>query len=1042
MQTLLVMTANRSGIKVQGMTISALNFLFLSALNPLQFMKHRRRNLVLWLVSFVIGSLLSIPASAQDEVLESTNPPSVKWKQINTQHFRVIFPSGFDVQGQRVANTLEFIHDPEAKSLGSSPRKISVILQNQSSVSNAFVSILPRRSEFYTMPSQDYNFLGTNDWLDLLASHEYRHIVQYQHATRGFNRLFYYLFGAPTLAGMAQVAAPQWFWEGDAVATETAFTRSGRGKIPNFNLLFKTNLLEGRTFNYHKQYLRSYKHFIPDHYVLGYNMVSYLRKKTNDPQIWGKITARSWNVPFIPFAFSNAIKKESGRYVTRLYKEMAGDLRSQWQADINKLQLTSFDRMDVNRRRAYTDYSFPQPTDAGVIVIKSGIGNIQEFVFADKNHGHIFTPGYVNDSGMISAQGSLVAWTEYGYDPRWTVKNYSLIKVYSLETRKRYVIGGRKTRYTSAAVSPDEKNIAAVSTGTDYNTKVVVLSFPEGKIIKEFANPENEFYSMPRWSDDGKSIVILKTSPKGRKIVLLDFNSGEEKDVTLYSEENVGYPVKFGNYVLFNSPVTGIDNIFAIDLATNTRYQVTESKYGAYNPAVSRDGTTLYYNDQSRDGLDVAHTLFNPAMWKASTVTEQNNASYQHLVEQEGHPNLTGQVPQQQRPVAGYSKLKGIINPYSWGFYADNTLARANIGITSQDIISTTKLTAGYTFDINERTAAWKATASYQALLAIIDVSGSLSNRSVNEGNAYFYKYANGKYTSELKQVKFNWQEQTVQGGLRIPLTLTQSRFATNVTVANSVGLTRILKFENSVNGGGRSIPTGITSDTLAQRNYNFFDYADEGHLVFNNASLSAYRLMKRSRRDINSKWGQKLTVEHYSTPFGGNYQGALLAVTGIGYFPGLFRHHSLWGYAAFQTTQATHQPDNYIFRNQIPLPRGLSLGRFEQFTTLSANYTLPVWYPDIAIGPLLNIQRLRANVFYDYGFGSRRTGTDYSKEYAIKDPKFYPLTAWYASTGIEAKVDFNVMRFLPQLNLGVRYSYGIQPSATRFEVLVGAINF
>ena len=91
--------------------------------------------------------------------------------------------------------------------------------------------------------------------------------------------LIYYLFGSTGLTGMAHAAAPQWFWEGDAVATETAFTRSGRGRIPNFNLVFKTNLLEGRTFNYHKQYLRSYKHNIPDYYVLGYNMVSYLQKE-------------------------------------------------------------------------------------------------------------------------------------------------------------------------------------------------------------------------------------------------------------------------------------------------------------------------------------------------------------------------------------------------------------------------------------------------------------------------------------------------------------------------------------------------------------------------------------------------------------------------------------------------------------------------------------------------------------------------------------------------------------------------------------------
>src|SRR5688572_2569449 len=290
--------------------------------------------------------ILSFSQCGWAQVVFENNPTSISWQQINTYHFRILFPKGFDIQALRMANTLERIRKAESRTLGSEPRRISVILQNQSAESNGFVSILPRRSEFYTMPPQDYNFLGTNDWLDLLASHEYRHIVQYKHATRGFNRVIYYLFGSTGLSGMAQAAAPQWFWEGDAVATETAFTRSGRGRIPNFNLLFKTNFLEGRTFNYHKQYLRSYKHNIPDFYVLGYNMVSYLRKRTNDPEIWGKITARSWNVPFIPFAFSNAIHKETGLYVTDLYKEMVNDFKKEWQEEANILQISQFERIN------------------------------------------------------------------------------------------------------------------------------------------------------------------------------------------------------------------------------------------------------------------------------------------------------------------------------------------------------------------------------------------------------------------------------------------------------------------------------------------------------------------------------------------------------------------------------------------------------------------------------------------------------------------------------------------------------------------------
>ena len=147
------------------------------------------------------------------------NNPHLKWRQLKTENFRVLYPVGFEVQAQRMANTLEHIRTPEAKTMGPEPGKISIILQNQSSISNGFVSITPRRSEFFGMPSQNYNFLGNNDWLDLLATHEYRHIVQFQHANRGFNKALYYLFGGSTLAAMSYVAVPQCFWEGDAVAT-------------------------------------------------------------------------------------------------------------------------------------------------------------------------------------------------------------------------------------------------------------------------------------------------------------------------------------------------------------------------------------------------------------------------------------------------------------------------------------------------------------------------------------------------------------------------------------------------------------------------------------------------------------------------------------------------------------------------------------------------------------------------------------------------------------------------------------------------------
>jgi hypothetical protein len=978
-------------------------------------------------------TFLCLNSFAQEATVNENNPPSLKWYQLNTPHFRVLYPLGFETQAQRMANTLEHIHEPESKTMGASPRKISVVLQNQSSISNGFVSITPRRSEFYAMPSQNYNFVGNNDWLNLLATHEYRHMVQFQHAKRGFNKLVYYAFGNNALSAMAYVAAPQWFWEGDAVATETAFTQAGRGRIPNFDLVFRTNLMEGRTFNYQKQYLRSYKHNIPDHYKLGFHMVSYLRKRTNNPEVWENITKRSWNVPFIPFAFSSAIKKESGLYVNGLYREMAADLKKQWQAQLDTTVLTSFEKVNPRTTKAYTDYRFPQELEDGSILVeKSGIGDIETLVtIKNGQEKKIYTQGIVNDAAMLSATNSRVVWNEFRFDPRWRVKTFSTIVGYDLGSKTKRVIA-KKGRYASAAISPDGYQVATVETKTDYQTKLVVLDYLSGKVVKEFDNPTNDFISMPRWSGDGKEIIALKTNKQGKAITRFNLELGTEKNLTEFTDENIGHPVPHGKYILYNSPISGIDNIYALDIETNQRFQITSSKYAAYNPCVSRDRKTIYYNEQGKDGMDVVKIAFDPSTWKLWTRKIQPSTFFNHLVEQEGMPNLLSTIPDSTFKAKKYSRLKGIINPHSWGAYFDNTLTNVNVGVTSRDVLSTTTINAGYNYDLNERTGALKATVSYQALFPIIDVSFTKSNRQVNEGSIPITIKKGNITTQEARNLTYKWDEQNIEAGLRIPLVLTRSKFISGFSIGNAVGVTQVSNFNNTINGSSRIIPSSVRNDTIIGYYPSLFIYQGNGNLVYNHFTLSYYSLMKKSTRDINSKKGYAVFLDAYNTPFGGKYYGAQFSIYSLLYYRGFFKHDSFWGYTAYQYRSmdlSNKDGQNYQFRNRIPLPRGVSIfSTLQNFNSYSWNYTIPIWYPDINLGPIINFQRVRLNAFYDYATGNGYFGSPTSQE--------------YASFGGEIKFDINVMRLLPQFNFGFRYSVGLKPSVSLFEVLIGTFNF
>ena len=169
--------------------------------------------------------------------------------------------------------------------------------------------------------------------------------------------------------------------------------------------------------------------------------------------------------------------------------------------------------MNSRKSKAYTDYLYPQALrDGGVVAMKRGIGDIEKFVVLKNGREEKqFTPGFVNDAGMLSVADSKIVWSEYGYDPRWGVRNYSLVKVYDMAADMRWVVGGKHERLSGAALSPDGKRIVAIRSGNDYRNSLLILDVYTGKKLNYYSAPDDEFYSMPRWSDDGEKIVFLKT---------------------------------------------------------------------------------------------------------------------------------------------------------------------------------------------------------------------------------------------------------------------------------------------------------------------------------------------------------------------------------------------------------------------------------------------------------------------------------------------------------------------------------------------------
>jgi hypothetical protein len=145
--------------------------------------------------------------------------------------------------------------------------------------------LAPFRSEFFLTPEQNSFDIGSLPWPQQLAIHEFRHVQQYNNFNVGFRVFLHILFGEGGQALGNDLSVPNWFFEGDAVFNETHVSEQGRGALPYFFNGYRALWAADKNYSYMKLRNGSYRDFTPDHYPLGYMLVSYGREKYGDEHL-------------------------------------------------------------------------------------------------------------------------------------------------------------------------------------------------------------------------------------------------------------------------------------------------------------------------------------------------------------------------------------------------------------------------------------------------------------------------------------------------------------------------------------------------------------------------------------------------------------------------------------------------------------------------------------------------------------------------------------------------------------------------------------
>ncbi|HEX8657535.1 MAG TPA: hypothetical protein VF690_08380 [Hymenobacter sp.] len=923
------------------------------------------------------------PTHAQSLPVLSQNPPSLRWHEVRTPHFRVLYAGDLDSAAQRTAARLEQLHGPGVATLGVSPRPIGVVLQSQTTVSNGFVTFLPRHAEFFTTPQQGLG-LGTVDWLDGLAVHEYRHVGQFEKARQGVGRVLGPLFGDGAL-GVAAVGVPQWFFEGDAVGTETALTRSGRGRIPNFGLGLRANLLAGRRYSYQKAANGSFRDLVPDWYVLGYFMTSYL-KTHHGPAVWSSVLDKYYRFPFYPFSFSAAIRRTTGLTVEQLYGRTMAEVDSTWRVQQAALPASTPVRelAVADPGPVFTQYQYPQyVTDSTVLALKTGFDYLPQLVLLSR-HGaerRVFVPGQLNLPEMLSVSANKVLWPEFQQDARWGQRIASELKLLNLKTGRLTRLG-RGARYAAAALSPDGRRIVAVRTDVRYHHTLVLLDAQTGAETQVLPNPRNDFYQQPRWHPDGRRVVAVALSAAGKTIASFDpAEPSPGRALLPVANVNLTNPQPWRDFVLYNSSQSGIDNLYAVSARTGQTYRVSSRPLGAYHAAVAPDGRTLAFHDYRATGARVVEMPLDTTAWAPIEVAraEAPNPYADALTAREPAGQLLPRLlarPDSAAPRYGvrrYSPLRHAFNLFSYGIVQSPSGNAVSLGLRSQDLLNTTQVFAGVGYDQVERTFSATGALSYQALYPVVDVDVTYGGRDAAvlfRGETY----------------RDQWQYARVAAGLRLPLNLTHSKFLQALSVGTYYLHEQVFGYDLPVrrerSRAGRDQPLNAIQTTVS--------YVSQ---------------LKRSARDVAPRLGGAFLGTWRITPFAAGLEAAQWGAQGIGYLPGLGRHHAIRLRAGYQWQDQAQ----YQFAPAVSFARGEGYVSFDRLRVASLDYNLPLAFTHWELGRVLYVQRLRATVFGDVARGQSRVSA------SNRD---------YRNVGLDALVLFNLLRLRTPFEAGVRVVY------------------
>lgn len=543
--------------------------------------------------------------------------PSLKWKTLNTAHFAIHYDASLEEQAQKAAAISEEAYTKITRDFDWKPHgRTQMVLLDELDIANGSATPFPYNAMTLYLPAPDPNGqLGdTDDWLRLVITHEYAHIVHLDMAI-GLPKIYRSVFGR-TFSGIVpflpsafpNLSAPIWMVEGYPTYMETRHSSAGRGRSSFFDMMLRCDILENRFRSLGQ--MTDWQTAWPGGTIRYLYGESFLNSIFNElgKETPGRLAQIHAELLF-PALTINAAPARFGRTYETLYQKWNRQLQTKYKTQSNKIQ-----EKPLRTGLPLTQDGFSKegprfsPNGKWMAYTENNANRTPGLRLIDRSSGKIRTvaEGWIDGRLDWSPASDQILFSQLDFFGAYRLRRD--LYLYSLKNRRVHRLT-RGERAQDPAWNSDGTAIAYVRLkpgGHDLMTMD-----PKTKTIKRLLEGQNGTqFSRPAWSPDGRALAFSRWTNDAHQDIVVYWLEENRMDV-LTNDRALDLAPAWsldGKTIYFSSDRTGVYNLFAFSLPTRQITQITNVLGGAFFPDPSPQGDALAFTHYSSQGFDL-HTL-------------------------------------------------------------------------------------------------------------------------------------------------------------------------------------------------------------------------------------------------------------------------------------------------------------------------------------------------------------------------------------------------------------------------------------------------